>query len=144
MSPMARSPAAPRRTGQPGVGPALLVQLPDADVGLAAQVLDGLHQRLHRLPLQAVEIVQAGGGPQQQQGPAAGVELELVADPVTGHDGGAGVARQVQVLHAGHLTARDCVGRLELRTVGEHALADEAHRVVEQGVAPAEATACPA
>jgi hypothetical protein len=76
----------------------------------------------------------AGGGGEEEQHFAVGVELELVVDPVAGDRGAARVAGKVELALVGNGVAGDGVGGFELRTVGKYAVADEADGVVEEWV----------
>jgi len=82
-------------------------------------------------PARVVQLPDAG----QQRLPER-VELELAVDPVAGLGGAAGISGQVEVVLVGNGAAPDGVGRLELRSVGEHAFGDEADGIVEQRIRP--------
>ena len=87
----------------------------------------------------------AGGGGEQQQRLAEGVELELLVDPVADDVVAAGVAGQVEVALVGHRVAGGGVGGGELVAVLEQPVADEARRRRRAADArPAAATAWPA
>jgi hypothetical protein len=73
------------------VGPGAWFDLPDPGVGLVPAVCDGGDGDLGGGPVVGLEAVGAGGGGEQLEGFAVGVELELLVDPVADAVESAGV-----------------------------------------------------
>jgi hypothetical protein len=117
---------------QPAVRPVGVVELPDPGVGLPPAGLDRGGGGRGRAPPVGVEAVQFGGGREQQQRLAEGVELMLLVDPVAGDRPPARVARKRQHALVGEVTAGDGVGGAQTRPVLEQPRGDEAHRLVEE------------
>lgn len=71
-----------------------VVELPHAGIGVAPARLDGLDRGLGRPPVIDVQVIGAGGGGEEEERLAEGVELELLIDPVADLVGPAGVAAE--------------------------------------------------
>ena len=89
--------------------PQVVVQLPDAGLGLGPALLDCARRDLGGADHVRVEHVLLGGGREKLQDLAQAVELELVADPVSDPYRAARVAAQPQAaLVRNLLAARRC------------------------------------
>ena len=67
---------------EPGVCPAVVVELPEPGVRLAPALFDDVDGGLGGLPVVEVEVVVTGGGREEQERLTYHVELELMVDPV--------------------------------------------------------------
>ena len=116
------------------MGPFLVLELPDAGIGLLPAGADRVRGDPGRAPGAGVEPPVPGGGGEQEQRLAEGVELELLVHPVADQVESAGVAGQVETALVGHLAAVHGVGRGNLVTIGVKPGGDEADGGVEQRV----------
>ena len=130
--------AQPGGAHQPGVGPAAVVELPDAGVGFGPALLDGRDERpRRRAGRSASSRPRPVGGGEQQQRLAERVELELLVDPVADpyrRRRGSRAARAWRSSGTG-VAGRRCRPGAGLAPSVEHPVGDEPDRVVEQGVA---------
>ncbi len=128
---MARSPAA--QVSRLWVQGRLSISQMPASGSLQRAAIAGGENR-GRLPGVGVHPVVTGGGGEQQEALAEGVELELLVDPVADDVVSAGVAGQVQGVLVGDRVPGAGVGGGEVVAVGEDSVGDEADGVVQQRV----------
>ena len=107
---------------------------PDPGVGFGPPVCDRGGGGFGCVPVFGVEAVGAGGGGEQVQGFAEGVELELVVDPVADEVESAGVAGEPEVVLVGDRGAGGGVGGGHRVAVFEQPVGDEADGGVQQRV----------
>jgi hypothetical protein len=121
--------------GQPRVRPTSVVELPDAGIRVVASLFDGRHEGLDGASTGGVEPPGPVGGREEQEALTQRVELELGVGTVPDPDGGSRVARQGDAALGGEGVAVDRVRRPQLRTIGEHPVADERCCCIQEGLA---------
>ena len=117
---------------EPGVGPALIIEFPDAGVGLVPPTLDGGNTGFYRSPIFAGEMIVTPGRGQEKQDLTEGVELKLSVDPVADLVETPWISLQMGQDPLVRDRAPVCaIRRFQGRSVLEYPPADEGHGVVE-------------
>ena len=116
------------------MGPAAVVDLPDAGVGFVLSFPDRRDQGRDRLAAVVGESAAAVRGREEQQRFTECVELELVVDPVAGPHRCAGVSGQGNVSLVRDRSAGDGVGRAQVWSVCQDPFGHEPDRTIEEGV----------